>query len=295
VTTVVALFVVVSIGCGVACANWLHDFSAPQMALLGSGNRLSLFVSDGPARLVLATGDDPIGYENALARFRPLFARRLDVLLVAGSGRALLAPVTAMDDRHVRSSAALAPLPSSPESDALGNISAYLAPKTIRLGPTIAVTVETALPFGADPKETFPAWRATIQHGETRVVVLSDGEAATLFTRDEPAAILVVSGQDPAAAWKLFPAVALIANADAIAGPELRATISGSRQPPRWGFRVASGEALRVRFVPGGVELPTEPAQGSTRTPATATLPRPPALAFHTRRRGPHWRGWIRS
>ena len=63
--------------------------------LLGSGNRLSLLVTDGPARLLLATGDSPIDYENALTDVRPIFARRVDVLLVAGSGNTLLVPLAA--------------------------------------------------------------------------------------------------------------------------------------------------------------------------------------------------------
>ena len=85
--------------------------TAPQVALLGSGNRLSLLVTDGPARLLLATGDNPIEYENALTHVRPIFARRVDVLLVAGSGSELRVPLAAYGDAHVRSATALAALP----------------------------------------------------------------------------------------------------------------------------------------------------------------------------------------
>jgi hypothetical protein len=262
-----ALFLVVAVGCGIAFADWLRDFNTPQIVLLGSGNHLSLFVIDGPARLLLASGDDPIAYENALSRVRPLFARRVDVLLIAGNGRSLLVPVSAHGDHHVRTAIALAPLAPSPESATLDGISTFTGPKRIHLGPTVSVTVETALPLDAGSSETSPAWRATIERGETRVVVYSDGESAARFSPQPPASVLVVSGQDPATAWGSTPAVAFIANAQAVSGPELRTALGGSGRPPQWRVRVAPGEALRLHFVPGGIELPVERAQQPPGTP----------------------------
>ena len=264
---------------------WLQDLAAPQVAVLGSGNRLSLLVTDGPARLILATGDDPIQFENALTRVRPIFARRIDVLLIAGSGRSLDVPLAAHGDPHVRTLAALAPLPRSAEAEEIGAIPAFTSPQRIRLGPNVSVTVETVLPFGADPEEDFPAWRAIIARGETRVVVLSDSEAAALFP-PEPASVLVVSGDDPVAAWELAPAVVLVANAESIGGPELRAAFSENERKPRWGFRVFPGEALRLRFVAGGIELPAEPAQPLSGTPPAALTAVPAQLVVRVRRRG---------
>ena len=125
---------------------WLQELTAPQVVLLGSGNRLSLLVTDGPARLLLATGDSPIDYENALTDVRPIFARRIDVLLVAGSGSTLLVPLAAHGDTHVRNATALAPLPRSAEAEAMGAIPSFMSPQRIHLGSSIQVTVETALP-----------------------------------------------------------------------------------------------------------------------------------------------------
>jgi hypothetical protein len=59
-----------------------------------------------------------------------------------------------------------------------------------------------------------------------------------------------------------------VANADIIDGPDMRAAFTASRRPPQWGYRVARGEALRLKFVAGGVELPSEPAQDLAGTPA---------------------------
>ena len=288
ITTAIVVFVVVAAGSVAAFTFWLQELTAPQVVLLGSGNRLSLLVTDGPARLLLATGDNPIEYENALTHVQPIFARRVDVLLVAGSGDTLLVPLAAHGDSHVRNATALAPLPHSAEADAIGAIPSFSSPQQIRLGPSTEVTVETAFPFGADADADFPAWRATVQHGQTRVVVLSDGPAASLFPPPSAPSVLAVSGDDPAAAWDLSPAVAFVANSEMIGGPELRAAFTASRRPPQWGYRVFPGEALRLRFVAGGVELPSEPAQDLSGTPSDlGIVPNPAGLTRRIRRRVP--------
>jgi hypothetical protein len=294
IVTALLVFAITASGCTIAFALWLQDLAAPQLAILGSGNRLSLFVSEGPARLVLATGDDPIGFENALTSVRPIFARRVDVLLLAGSDRSLLVPVAAHADPHIRMSSALAPLPASPEAEALGPIPAFSSPRHIQLGPSVSVTIETALPFGADAATTFPAWRVIVARGESRVVVLSDGDAAALFPPDTPASVLVISGGEPVAGWELAPAAALIANSEAIAGPELRAAFTGTSRAPAWGVRVFPGEALRLRFVAGGIELPSGPAQALRGTPDAAPTQPAEAMARIVKRRGRLWRARTR-
>ena len=286
VATAILVFLIAAAGSVAAFAVWLQDLTAPQVAILSSGNRLSLLVTDGPARLLLATGDNPIEYENALTHVRPIFARRVDVLLVAGSGSELRVPLAAHGDSHVRSATALAALPRSAEAEAIGAIGSFASPQRIRLGPSIAVTVETALPAVADAEEEFPSWRATVEHGATRVVVLSDGHAAALFPPVSAPSVLAISGADPAAAWDLSPAVAFVANAEMIDGPEMRAAFTESRRPPRWGYCVAPGEALRLRFVAGGVELPSAPAHDLAGTPAEgAIVPRGEAAMVSSRRR----------
>jgi hypothetical protein len=268
--TVVVIFLIAGVGCTAAFALWLRDISEPQIAFLGSGNRLSLLVMDGPARLVIASGDDPIGYENALTSVQPLFARRVDLLLTAGQGQSLLVPLAAHDDSHARSTYTLAVAPGSPEADALGQQPGLELPRRIRLGPSLSVTVETALPFGADPVASMASWRATIDRGASRVVVYSDGDAVALFPPLPRAAVLAVAGDDPAVAMEAASAVAFIACAAAIDGPDLRAALAELPRPPSWSFRVASGEALRLRLTANGVELPSEPAQNVSSTPEIA-------------------------
>jgi hypothetical protein len=286
-TTGLLVFLITFAGTAAVFTFWLQDLMVPQVTFLGSGNRLSLLVTDGPARLLLATGDSPIDYENAITRVRPLFARRIDVLLVAGSGETLYVPIAAHADTHVRSTTALAPLPESAEADALGPMRAFSSPQRVRLGSSIQVIVETALPVGADAETDFPAWRATVERGETRIVVLSDGGAAALFPPDAGASVLAVSGGSPTTAWDFSPAVTFVANAVAIGGPEMRSAFSESRRPPEWGFRVSPGEALRLKFVEGGVELPSEPGQRlAGPSPSAVIRPVPAEITQRVRRRG---------
>lgn len=265
-TVAIPVFVVAAAGCAIAFWLWLQDITAPQIAILGSGNRLSILVADGPARLVLATGDDEIAYENSLARFQPLFARRIDVLLLAGDGTMLRVPRAAHDD-HPRATLAVAPLLPSLESAAIGPVSALTGPRRIRLGPNVDVTIEAIQPYGTLPSETFPSWRVTITRGDTRVVVLSDGNAADQFPPAPPASVLVVSGDNPATAWEQNPAVALIVNARSIEGPELREAFAGDAAGPNWSARVSDGESLRLRFVEDGIAMPSDAVQALSAIP----------------------------
>ncbi len=292
--TATFVFIVVSGGSAASFALWMNDISGAQVAFLGSGNRLSLLVTDGPARLLLATGDDPIAFENALSRFQPLFARRIDILLVAGDGHDLLVPLAAHRDPHIRTTATLASLPPSAEAEAFGTLSILSLPKRIRLGPSVSVTMETAWALGDEPNDTFPAWRALIERDASRIVVYSNGEAASLFPPARGAAVVAVSGPDPAAAWGAGPAISLVANAEEMTGPDMRGAFAQSARPPQWGYRVAPGEALRLRFVEGGVSLPGDAAQPLDAGTPIAALPFAlwTAIARVSRRARP-WRSRI--
>lgn len=271
VSTGLVIFAVAFAGSVAAFALWLQNLDAPAVTLLGSGDNLSVLITDGPARLLLATGDDPIGLENALANVRPIFARRIDVLLIAGDNRSLLAPVAVYGDRDVRLANALAPLPWSPESEVLASVTPFSGPKRIELGPSLTVTVETADPIGIDVDREFPVWRAIVERGASRIVILSEGAAANLFPPGPPAAIVAVSGRDPASGWDRAPAVAFVANAAEIEGPDLRALLSDRRRPPTWYARMHAGEALRLRFVTGGIAVQSDVVQVLSAADAVAS------------------------
>ena len=232
---------------------------SPRVVFLGSGDRLSVLVTDGPSRLLIASGDDATGYENALTSVLPIFARRVDVLLVSGAKATLMAPLAATQNEQVRTTRSLGTIPPSLEASELGSVSELTMPARIRLSPEITLSIETATPEDAEPDDPV-SWRAIVERGQTRVVILSDGEAAALFSAPPPASVIAVAGDDPVAGWDAAPGVALVTAAGELSGPKLRERFAADNAP-RWGFRVASGEALTFHFVANGLEVSPESAQ----------------------------------
>lgn len=253
------VFLVALVGVGIAVGLWYRDIMSPRIVFLGSGDRLSVLVSDGPSRLVITSGDDPTGFENALTSVLPIFARRVDVLLVSGARTTLLAPVAAAQDEQVRTTLSLGAIPPSVEASELGVVSELTVPSRIRLSPEITLAIETAVADDAEPDDPV-SWRAIIERGPTRVMVLSDGEAAALFSVPPPASVIAIAGDDPVVGWDAAPGVALVAAAGELSGPDLRARFAEDNAPT-WGFRVASGEALTFHFVENGLEVSGESAQ----------------------------------
>ncbi len=263
------VFLVALVGVGIAAGIWYRDIMSPRIVFLGSGDRLSVLVSDGPSRLLIATGDDPTGFENALTSVLPIFARRVDVLLVSGAQTTLLAPIAATQDEQVRLTHSLGAIPPSVEASELGSLAKLTNPARIRLSPETTLSIETASHEDAEPGDPV-SWRAIVVRGQTRVVVLSDGEAAELFPMTPPASVIAVAGDDPVAGWDAAPGVALVTPAGELSGPNLRERFA-ENNPPRWGFRVASGEALTFHFVENGLEVSGESAQ----EPEAAATPQP--------------------
>lgn len=253
------VFLVTLVGVGIAAGIWYRDIMSPRIVFLGSGNRLSVLVSDGPSRLVIASGNDPTGFENALTSVLPIFARRVDVLLVSGEKTSLLAPLAASRDEQVRLTRSLGTIPPGIEASELGPVTQLSMPSRIRLSPEITIAIETAVANDAAPEDR-AAWRAIVERGQTRIVVLSDGEAAGLFSASPPASVIAIAGDEPVAGWNAGPGVALVAAAGELSGPDLRERFAEDNAP-RWGFRVAAGEAITFHFVENGLEVSGESAQ----------------------------------
>lgn len=259
----------VTLAVGIA---WARELRSPRVVLLGSGSRLSALITDGDARLLIATGDDATAFANALERARHPTTRRIDVLLVAGHGEELVAPAVLRDDDRVRFLASLGPLAGSAEAVALAGegVAALPSPRRIRLGDEVSVLVETvaAGPEG-DDGEVPVAWRATVRRGATTVVILSAGEAAGAFDPVSPVSALVVAGTDPLAAWATVDAPLLVAtgNDRVLSGRDLRQGAARLFDEERSAIRVHPGEALPLRFVAEGLAAPGEPAQTVGATP----------------------------
>lgn len=266
---------------------------APRVILLGSGQRVSVLVTAGDARLLIATGDDVSEFRNALDAARHPTTRRIDVLLVAGRGTDLVVPAAIRHDRRIRFAASLGPLPTTDEAvvAAGDGLPVLPTPREIRLGDGVTVTLETAAV--EDDGEAATVWRAIVRRGATAVAIVSDGDAADRLPTVGPLAALVVAGTDPLVAWSAMPAPVLAVAGDdrVISGKELRQVGADQVDQSGWAVRVHPGEAVPLRFASGGLEIPRDVAQPIPATPANGArraIARPPRWGIRRRgRRGP--------
>jgi hypothetical protein len=245
-------------------------YDRPAVIVLGSGNNLSVLVTDGPARLLLAAGDDSAAFGNALAKTRPLGRDRIDVLLLAGTTNDVTFLSRARRTAEGRHVEAL----GNPEligalglpADAL-----LLSPRRFQLTRETHVTVETV-----DRSETAEgpsfAWRATIDHGTTRLLVLSDGRAVGDFASVGPVSALLVGGEHAVESLSQVDTQVLVVSAVALAGKEVRGEVAEFARSRKYVVRVFAGDATSFAFTDGGLELPARAVSvGGTPEPAVGS------------------------
>lgn len=264
-------------------AVWAQEMRQPGVRVLGSGNALSVLITSGAARLLLATGDDPVAFANALAQVRHLTTPRIDILLVAGRGRSLLVPIAARDTVRPRYVASLGAIPPSPERDVLLESPVPVLPssRVIDLGSGVQVTVETADTGHAATTEV-QAWRVIVRHGATTVVILSNGEVSGRFPDIGQVAALIVATGAPTMEPEGLAAGALLVPAMAISGKDLRRELGPLIRKKVWTVRSFPGEAVRLEFVRDGLRVPPDatavepsPSSGDTSTSSRASLATP--------------------
>jgi hypothetical protein len=255
------------------CLVWSYDLRGQRVTLLGgSPSALSVLVTSGSARVLIATGDDPSTLTTALERARHPTTRRLDLVLVAGTGALLRGPNAIAADDRVRQILSLGQLTSSAETDAIraAGVTPITGSKQIYLDDRVVIDLDVA----SGDEEAEPSWRAIVRRDETSVVILSSSDALARFGPTDPGSALVVaSGGGPLQAWNEQRAPVLAFPEAAIPGARLRADMaSGAR--PEWTVRVFAGEAVRLGLGTDGLKVPPGAAIASS-SPVSA------------RRRGP--------
>jgi hypothetical protein len=300
-----AVFLAASVGFMTLGLVWAHDLRSPRITLLGGGeDTLSVYITAGSARLLIATGNDPAQLTTALERARYPTARRLDLALLTGDGRDLRGPAAIATDLEARYLATIGYLPPSPETDVIRAAGAVALTTSKRMTLADGVTLDLEVAPQLDGEET--KWRALVRHGPTTVAILSDGSAAELFTwPGSVSALVVTAGTEPLSAWDALPAPLLAFPDEAISGPDLRAA-AATGAAPGWAVRVFPGEAIRLQLEPDGLELGpgagiplASPVTGRRREPHAAgrartrlgSRPAAPDQREYQRRSGPSpWR-----
>ena len=231
--------------------------SDPAVTVLGAGDRLSMLVTDGPARLLIAAGSDTSAFGNAWAQALPPLIRRVDVLFYSTDDRDAAVTSKALRDTRPRYSFPLA----HPDSDREQSVARWERAVSLSEKTVVSLTVSNVASGQSEPQP--PMWTATIAHQQTRVVFLSEPSAASLASK-EPISALVVSRGAPdkiAVSAAVIRPRAVVANAESANGRDLRQHLTKVVEEGIWTLGVHPGEIARLEFVAGGLRLPTSAIQ----------------------------------
>ncbi len=252
------LFAVSAAFAAVIGGTFAADMRTPAVIVLGSGSRLSVLVTAGSARLLLATGDDPVALGNALDLARHPTTRRIDILLVAGQARDLQAPAVIAAGDDDRFTARIGPSPDGSVPSSLQGAPSLPAERRFRLPGD--VTIVTRWGSGADDRAG-PVWAAVISRGSSSIAVLSEGRAVTLLGSVAAVNAIIVAGGDSLEALKTIDAGAIVMLGTEITGKELRQSSAALDEVSLWGARVFPGEAFQLTFSQGAVTVPSGAVQ----------------------------------
>jgi hypothetical protein len=236
----VALLSVLALG-----AQWRRDNAEPSLRVLGSGNRLSVLITSGEARVLIATGNDAADFGNALAGALRPPSRRIDVLILAGGNGDLPVASRAIRD-HPEAEAFILNGPLIERAGDLG------IPQDQVIARPTTLTLPGAIEIDLMPSaEVNGGWSATVRRGATMILVASDPEV--LAGIRAPRSVVIVSRGFGNDAPERIDSPALVV-------PTGQASIAGLSTPggdrPLAVVLVENGGVARLRFVDGGIQLP---------------------------------------
>jgi len=244
----------------------------PRVVLLGSGDHVSVLVVAGDARMLIATGTDGAAFLNAFSSALPFTDRHVDMLVIAGgkadlpvaaaahssidAGRTFVLDgdlTTSLDDLHLDAGALLS------------------GGKKLILSPDLSVSLETAAIPNGD--KTIQGWQAIVEHGKTRVRIVSDARLLRAFRDRRSASALVIATKPDAVQLPASFLSLVIPASVSDATPLIPANIDSLPVA-----KVESGRPLTLRFTSIGLTLPKS-ARSITRVASQTEGPPQAAIA----------------
>ncbi|MGI8644685.1 MAG: hypothetical protein ACR2LS_11305 [Thermomicrobiales bacterium] len=231
-------------------SQWRTAVSQPEIVVLGSGNSLSVLVRSGQSRLLIAAGDDIDSFNRAYGSvLRPTISR-LDVLVVAGSGRQVVVPERLVMGQVGRSVLSMRPIGAGQSNGALhqSDVTVLRHSTEVQLTADLTVTINPYL-----DEVSADLWSVTMRNKDSRVVVVPSLEAIPADSL--PASAVVVTGQANTEGLITANARAIIARGSD-AGDLLPLTTNvttTSFAAQLW--MVHPGEHLRIRLADGHIAL----------------------------------------
>lgn len=254
-----------------ALPAWTASLTTPRVVLLGGGSSLSVLILAGDARVVIAAGDDPAAFGRAFDQATAITSHRIDLLVVAATGKGLAVPADLAADRSVGEVVRLgAPHPGRETGDLPDGLPQLPPLARIEIAPGVTAMIETVEILDPDDGGDFDlAWRAEIRSGAGTVTVLSDMEHAGAFPPLTSRGVLVAAGGGDLSDLLPSPAGTLVVNADDVTGSEVRADLPPLLTSELPTIRVHPGTAVTLLLTGDGVQLPdedvvmVEPADGA--------------------------------
>ncbi len=131
--------------------------------LLGSGKGLSALVTADGMRVVIASGNDPIAFANALADARPLTAPRVDLLIVTPNSKRVATRAKEISKPAMVLEIASADADSDPSDNHLTR-----SRETIELGNDMKIVLDPGITIGSP----IAGWSIAIKSNGTEILLV---------------------------------------------------------------------------------------------------------------------------
>ncbi|CAN5775026.1 hypothetical protein BH23CHL5_BH23CHL5_06250 [soil metagenome] len=237
-------------------AAFLLEERDPTVHILGSGNGLSLLVTNRGTRAIVLLGSNASEFGNALNRVRSPFQDRVDLLLLTGPSIGLAFAQRAVDIVQPRAIYSIGnPLRLLDAGIPVNRT--LILPHRFSISDDASIVVPE-LPVSDSIESQSLYWSGRIEHDGKTVMFDSAGPSEARSAGVDPVSTWIrLRGRiEPAELSELRPQ-AFVIDADAQSGPELRQMLKNDVGYPVSAFRVHDGESARIRFRTTGLELPS--------------------------------------
>ncbi|HEV2527165.1 MAG TPA: hypothetical protein VGT61_01775 [Thermomicrobiales bacterium] len=242
---------------------WLEsraaDLVTPRVTLLGSGSSLSVLVTAGTARVLLAAGDDPAAASRALGTALAGGSQRIDLLVVGATDAGLAVPAAWVNNGRARETVRIGDAhPGRQTGDLPHSLAQLPSDARLEVAPGVTIEILTVQIPGEQRGDFDLAWRAIVRSGQSTVTILSDTRHAAEFDASPSTGILVALRGDDFGPTIPGPAGALVVSAHDVEGSEIRAGLPPLLDRELPVIRVHDGLAVSLRLAPEGAALPSE-------------------------------------
>ncbi len=239
---------------------WLEtrasQLAAPRVTLLGSGSSLSVLITAGPARVLLAAGDDPAAASRALGTALAGGSQRIDLLVVGATDAALAVPAAWVRSGTARQVVRIGrPHPGRQTGDLPHGIPQLPADARITVAPGLTVEILTVEIPGDQRGDFDLAWQAVVRSGSSTVTILSDTKYADRFAPSRSTGVLVALRGDDFGTMVPGPAGALVVAAHDVEGNEVRSLLPPLLDHDLPVIRVHDGLTVGLNLTDAGVRL----------------------------------------